>query len=400
MMSNNLVLPFKIATWSTPALLIVAARLKATTATATTASNPEQQASDSSAESSAESAAKESSSKKQRTSTSEQQLKQMMEKFAQEQFDQGMKAEAAEQERARGKQSGSGVWDKVGRVFNVIGNVAFYGMILAGGYFGYYTYKYSTKEVKEMVDQCYKEEDPTPAQQAWAKVMEWYIDRREWAELQMKEYVEPSVDVLLPPIPEQYRRFVNTIVLDLDEVLVYSDWSRARGWKHFKRPGATEFLEALYKSGYEIVVYTDQLNTYADPLLNKLDKEMIYPDRYIGHRLYQSSTVLKGGKRYRDLNRLGRDMTRVLYVTANSETTEQKENMILVKPWKMENNDTVLLDLIPFFEMVSQTNVKDLRDIVKSYEGEDIVSGYKERLKNVQEQQQQQRTRRSYFGGR
>eukprot|EP01023_Acetabularia_acetabulum_P060679 TRINITY_DN7296_c0_g1_i1.p1 TRINITY_DN7296_c0_g1~~TRINITY_DN7296_c0_g1_i1.p1 ORF type:complete len:253 (-),score=42.27 TRINITY_DN7296_c0_g1_i1:165-923(-) len=241
-----------------------------------------------------------------------------------------------------------------------------------------------------MVEDSQKQEDISPLQEAWTKVMGIYLERREWAELQMKEYMEPTVDVLLPPIPEPYRRFVNTLVLDLDEVLVYSDWSRAMGWKHFKRPGASELLEALYKSGYEIVIYTDQLNSYADPLLNRLDKEMIHQDRYIGHRLYQSSTVLKGGKRYRDLNRLGRDMNRVLYVTADPNTTEQHENMVLVTPWKMESGDTVLLDLIPFFEMVAQTNVPDLRDIVKSYEGQDIPTAYKQRLKQVQQEPQQQ----------
>jgi TFIIF-interacting CTD phosphatase-like protein len=34
---------------------------------------------------------------------------------------------------------------------------------------------------------------------------------------------------------------------------------RERGWRTFKRPGATEFLEQLAQY-YEIVVFSDQLN--------------------------------------------------------------------------------------------------------------------------------------------
>jgi NLI interacting factor-like phosphatase len=67
-------------------------------------------------------------------------------------------------------------------------------------------------------------------------------------------------------------------VLDLDDVLVHSDWSRARGWRTFKRPGAEDFLRTMSQF-YEVVVYTSQLPTYADPILDRLD-----PQRYIAYR--------------------------------------------------------------------------------------------------------------------
>jgi mitochondrial import inner membrane translocase subunit TIM50 len=72
---------------------------------------------------------------------------------------------------------------------------------------------------------------------------------------------------------------VRTLVLDLDDVLVHSDWSRARGWRTFKRPGAEDFLRTMSQF-YEVVVYTSQLPTYADPILDRLD-----PQRYIAYRL-------------------------------------------------------------------------------------------------------------------
>ncbi len=45
---------------------------------------------------------------------------------------------------------------------------------------------------------------------------------------------------------------------------------------------------------YELVVYTDQLPTYADPVLDRLD-----PQRFIQYRLYRDSTQYVNGKHVR-----------------------------------------------------------------------------------------------------
>ena len=45
---------------------------------------------------------------------------------------------------------------------------------------------------------------------------------------------------------------------------------------------------------YELVVYTDQLPTYADPILDRLD-----PQRFIQYRLYRDSTQYINGKHVR-----------------------------------------------------------------------------------------------------
>ena len=150
------------------------------------------------------------------------------------------------------------------------------------------------------------------------------------------------------------RRHVRTLVLDLDDVLVHSDWSRARGWRTFKRPGAEDFLRTMSQF-YEVVVYTSQLPTYADPILDRLD-----PQRYIAYRhvppggpfpcldsmctwapvcpgpawqklqrgpssdtflcrLYRNSTQYKDGKHVRDLSKLNRDLSNVLLITSDPD---------------------------------------------------------------------------------
>lgn len=58
------------------------------------------------------------------------------------------------------------------------------------------------------------------------------------------------------------RRHVPTLVLDLDDVLVHSEWTRGRGWRTFKRPGVEDFIKRMAPY-YEIVVYTSQVTSPA-----------------------------------------------------------------------------------------------------------------------------------------
>ena len=70
-------------------------------------------------------------------------------------------------------------------------------------------------------------------------------------------------------------------MLDLDDVLVHSHWARSRGWRTFKRPGADDFLQHLAQR-FELVLYTSQMPTYTDPIMDRLD-----PHRTILYRLYR-----------------------------------------------------------------------------------------------------------------
>lgn len=57
--------------------------------------------------------------------------------------------------------------------------------------------------------------------------MEWYVEKRKYMESEWKKYADPPSDKLLPDLPPQVQH-VKTLVLDLDDVLVHSDWSRER----------------------------------------------------------------------------------------------------------------------------------------------------------------------------
>ena len=50
---------------------------------------------------------------------------------------------------------------------------------------------------------------------------------------------------------------------------------------------------------------------------------------------------------------------------------------VQLDPWKLEAEDTKLLDLLPFLEAVVRTQVPDVRAVVASYSGQDIPTAFK-----------------------
>ncbi|KAJ0812454.1 putative FCP1 domain, HAD superfamily, mitochondrial import inner membrane translocase subunit Tim50 [Helianthus annuus] len=218
-----------------------------------------------------------------------------------------------------------------------------------------------------------------------AKLTELYLDLRASTEEHIRGFTEPSSDILLPDL-HPLEQHVFTLVLDLNETLLYSDWKRDRGWRTFKRPGVDDFLEHLAQF-YEIIVYSDQQSMYVDPIVDRLDEK-----HCIRYRLSRAATRYQDGKHYRDLSKLNRDPARVLYVSGNAlESCLQSENCVAIKPWKCEAEDTTLLDLIPFLEYVARHSPKDIRPVLASYQGHDIAKEFIERSKEHQRRRQEQK---------
>lgn len=283
----------------------------------------------------------------------------------------------------------------VGRVFSALGNALFYGAVGAAGFVGYYHYNYSTEQLEHMVAETERAENKFIGSDIWTQVLGYYVEKRKYLEGEMKKYADPPSDRLLPDLPP-HARHVKTLVLDLDNVLIHSDWTRGRGWRTFKRPGADEFIKDLSQY-YELVIYTSQLPTYADPILDRLD-----PQRLVQYRLYRDSTRYVNGKHVRDLSKLNRDLKQVLLITADPDAYSlQPENAVKLPKWTTSNgaDDTTLLDLLPFLEAIVRTNVPDLRDVVKSYDGQDIPTAFRERMAKVQESKaKRQQTHKGWLG--
>ncbi|XP_071694229.1 mitochondrial import inner membrane translocase subunit TIM50-like [Rutidosis leptorrhynchoides] len=267
---------------------------------------------------------------------------------------------------------------------------------------GYVTYAYTLEEVDEMTKSLRASAKASGGDEfssfnkfqsmlksstvtVPAKLAEVYLDMRAAIEEHVKGFTEPSSELLLPDLHPQ-EQHVFTLVLDLNETLLYSDWKRDRGWRTFKRPGVDDFLEHLAQF-YEIIVYSDQQPMYVDPIVERLDAK-----HCIRYRLSRSATKYQDGKHYRDLSKLNRDPSRVLYISGNAlESCLQKENCVPLKPWKCEADDTTLVDLIPFLEYVARNRPADIRPVLASYQGRDIGKEFIERSIDYQRRMQEQR---------
>ncbi|XP_039035876.1 mitochondrial import inner membrane translocase subunit TIM50-like [Hibiscus syriacus] len=287
-----------------------------------------------------------------------------------------------------------------------------YGLIAAitgtAGYSGYLSYKSSYEEVDQKAKALRAAASFAPSEDASAvdkyrgllystamtvpaKAFESYLDLRRLVEENVLEFTEPTSDKLLPDLHPQ-EQHVFTLVLDLNETLLYTDWKRERGWRTFKRPGVDAFLEHLAKY-YEIVVYSDQMNMYVDPVCERLD-----PNHCIRYRLSRGDTKYQNGKHYRDFSKLNRDPAKILYVSAHAfESSLQPENCVPIKPFKLEGEDTALLDLIPFLEYVARNSPPDIRQVLQSYERKDIAKEFLERSKEYRRRKQEQRQQQGRF---
>lgn len=245
---------------------------------------------------------------------------------------------------------------------------------------------------------------PSLASRLLLPPLRYYRDKRAAASSTIASYADPPTDRLLPDLPRNAAH-VRTLVLDLDGVLVRSDWRRGRGWRTFKRPGVDAFLQAASQY-YELVLYTDHLPTYADPILDRLD-----PRRLIQYRLYRDSTryvpSVTGGagpQHARDLASLNRDPRRVLFVTASKEAASgptARENAVLIPEWgdKMDPADTGLLDLLPFLEALFRTDVPDVRPVVESYGGEPVGPAFRRRMLELEARKKGSGSARGGVGG-
>ncbi|XP_021906133.1 mitochondrial import inner membrane translocase subunit TIM50-like [Carica papaya] len=226
-----------------------------------------------------------------------------------------------------------------------------------------------------------------------AKMIELYLDLRAVAEEQIKHYMGPTSDKLLPDLHPS-KQHVFTLVLDLNETLLHTDWNREKGWRTFKRPGVDAFLEHLANL-YEIVLYTDQndMGAVCGPVCDRLD-----PNKYIMYQLTREATNYVNGKFCRDLSKLNRDPTKILYVSGYAfDNTLQPENCVPIKPFKLDFDDTSLLDLIPFLEYVARNSPADIRTLLLSYERKDIAKEFLERSKEYHRRMQEEKRHKRFW---
>ncbi|XP_041085613.1 CTD small phosphatase-like protein 2-A [Polyodon spathula] len=169
-------------------------------------------------------------------------------------------------------------------------------------------------------------------------------------------------------IPLKTRRIPeSTLVLDLEETLVYSSLNVIENAEHtflthfqdqqYKvymnvRPYVQEFLERMSKV-YEIFVYTSAKREYADEILDLVDPQK----KLVRHRLYQEDCFCVQGHYIKDLTVLKRDLAKAVIVGNTPYTFPyQLMNMIPIPSWYGNKADQELQKLIPDLEKLSETD--------------------------------------------
>ena len=178
---------------------------------------------------------------------------------------------------------------------------------------------------------------------------------------------------LLPSISSNYNY---TLVLDLDETLVHCDQKE----KLFKlRPNCVSFLKNMSRY-YEIIIFTAASQDYADYILDILDKEK----NLISHRLYRQHTQYDDGVYVKDLNILGRDLTKTIIIDNIKENFERQErNGIEILTWTCDPKDRELDKLSVFLKGLFQSQVKDVRPMLDFFKNDSMQSPSKQLERNI-----------------
>ena len=170
----------------------------------------------------------------------------------------------------------------------------------------------------------------------------------------------------LPPINPKYKY---TLILDMDETLIHYFFTHINGM-FFVRPFCFNFLNEL-NDIYEIITFTAGTKEYADNILNILDID----NNIIKYRLYRQHTTILGCSIYKDLSKIGRDLSRVIIIDNLRENFRmQPNNGILIKTWTNDINDVQFKDILKILKDIVTYDVHDVRTIIQKMNEEIKVS--------------------------
>lgn len=216
------------------------------------------------------------------------------------------------------------------------------------------------------------------------------------------EVLEPSSTELLPtwPIAPCYEQLgippgtpaPPLLVIDLEKTLIASEHDPRYGWRHVKRPGATQFIEAL-SNYYEIVIFSENDVGMVENVLMALDKDGRT------HKLGPAACEQHENNLLKRLDCMNRDLRRIILID-DSPISSQKfpRNTILVKPFEdVRSRDTILLDLIPVLQaFIHQDGIKDFRNVLDdlgTHEAEEIVTEYHLRVAQAKVNEESKKNR-------
>eukprot|EP00055_Hartaetosiga_balthica_P010431 m.44412 g.44412 ORF g.44412 m.44412 type:complete len:303 (+) comp7168_c0_seq1:89-997(+) len=180
-----------------------------------------------------------------------------------------------------------------------------------------------------------------------------------------QDWRDPTPEPLLPPQkhPSQLSSDY-TIVLDVEETLIHSQWTAKHGWRTVKRPGVDRLLQTCFQLGFEIVLFSEKEVMDSMMLMEKLDKYHIAEFKlFKGHMRFHNGELVK------DLTLLNRDLSKVIVVDNHRESfAKHPNNGVCIKPFEGDPTDNSLEGLVVFLTHLMNAQPEDVREILKTYE--------------------------------
>ena len=188
-----------------------------------------------------------------------------------------------------------------------------------------------------------------------------------------------------------------TLILDLDETLIHSSFKpfnniqddfcvKMKSFKlnnkkninsnktytiHvLKRPYVGLFLSIICDI-FEVVVFTASIVDYANPIIDKIDIE-----KKIKYRLFREHCFKINKDRYiKNLYNLGRDLKNVIIIDNNPLSYSLNlDNGLPISTWETDKNDNELIKIIPLLQYLSNSNITDVRPIIKRIVKNNIIN--------------------------
>jgi len=202
-----------------------------------------------------------------------------------------------------------------------------------------------------------------------------------------KDYVvEPSREVLLPdPLPYPYHQPKYTLVIEMKNILVAPEWTYKTGYRFKKRPALDYFLDVVGYPNFEVVIYTSESSMTAPSVIESMD-----PKQRIMYKLYRDCTKYMNGHHVKDLSKLNRDLSRVIYIDFDPKSFQlNPDNVLRVPKWEGNMDDTALVDLAELLKTIHLSDVDDVRPVLQYYsEFDDPMKEFRRRAQYLAEQEQ------------
>lgn len=198
----------------------------------------------------------------------------------------------------------------------------------------------------------------------------------------------PSYEKLLPdPLPYPFIQPPYTLIIEMTDLLVHPEWTYSTGWRFKKRPNVDHFLEQVSQN-YEVVVFTASNGFNVYPILDSLDKNNV-----IMYRLVKNATDYIDGHHVKNLERINRDLSRVIMIDWNVDSVKlQRENALVIPQWTGQDGDNQLIQLAEFLNVVAASEVIDVREVLSYYKQfSNPLEVFKENQRKLLEMQEEQK---------